>query len=159
MSPSLHSIAATAALFALSLGCAVGPNYKRPVVKSPADFRRPTQAQAEPSKESLADLQWASLFGDEVLTNLVKTALAQSYDLQAASQRVLEARANLGITRSQLFPRIDASGNFSANRTSSIGSFNFIPAGSTGAGCGGSLNRHVRNSWLRRRRGMPSCRA
>jgi multidrug efflux system outer membrane protein len=70
------------------------------------------------------------LFQDEVITTLVKTALQQSNDLQAATQRVLEARAQLGITRSQLAPQVNASGSFTAARTSSIGSFNFIPPGS-----------------------------
>ena len=82
-----------------------------------------------PGKSSLSDLAWANLFQDEVITRLVKTALVQSNDLEAATQRVLEARAQLSITRSQLAPQITASGSFTAARTSSIGSFNFIPAG------------------------------
>lgn len=162
MVSSFRFIAATAALFSVSLGCAVGPNYKRPAVKNPTDFRRPTRAEAAPTKESLADLQWSNLFGDEILTNLVKTALAQSYDLQAATQRVLQARANLGITRSQQFPRIDAGANFTANRQSSIGSFNFIPAGAnlavsyTQAGLNLSWELDV---WGRLRRLTESARA
>lgn len=129
--PLSFSRAVATALVLISLtGCAVGPNYKRPAVQTPAKYRQPVQVTEPPSKGSLADLQWAELFGDEVITRLVKTALAQSYDLQAASQRVLQARAQLGVTKSQLFPQITASGNFTATRTSSIGSFNFIPAGS-----------------------------
>jgi multidrug efflux system outer membrane protein len=69
------------------------------------------------------------LFQDEVITRLVKTALVQSNDLEAATQRVLEARAQFSITRSQLAPQVTASGSFTAARTSSIGSFNFIPPG------------------------------
>ncbi|MBV9265136.1 MAG: efflux transporter outer membrane subunit [Acidobacteriaceae bacterium] len=109
-------------------GCALGPNYKRPVVQTPAQYRQPLPSSAQAEKASLSDVAWSSLFGDEVITTLVKTALAHNHDVEAASERVLEARAQLGITRSQLAPQITASGSFEAARSSSIGSFNFIPA-------------------------------
>jgi len=109
--------------------CAIGPNYKRPVVQAPAQYRQPVQVTGPAEKASLSDVAWTSLFQDEVITRLVKTALVQSHDLEAATQRVLEARAQLGVTRSQLAPQITASGSFNAVRSSSIGSFNFIPAG------------------------------
>ena len=104
-------------------GCAMGPNYKRPVVQVPADYRKPTQDTNSPDKKSLADLAWADLFHDETVTNLVKTALSQSHDLEAATQRVLEARAQLGVTRSQLFPQLSASGSYTSLRPSSVGEF------------------------------------
>lgn len=124
----MHRIAALIVVSLLLGSCAVGPNYKRPAVSAPAQYRQPVPV-ATADKHSLADVTWASLFQDEVIDNLVKTALQQSNDLQAATQRVLEARAQLGITRSQLAPQVSASGAFTAARTSSIGSFNFIPAG------------------------------
>ncbi len=117
------------AVLSLLTGCAVGPNYKRPVVQTPAQYRQPVPVTGPAEKPSLSDLAWANLFHDDVITQLVKTALAQSHDLEAATQRVLEARAQLGITRSQLAPQVTASGSFTAARTSSIGSFNFIPPG------------------------------
>lgn len=126
---STRLVAITALASLLLTSCAIGPNYKRPVVQTPARYRQPVPITEPPSKGSLADLKWTDLFGDDVITRLVNTALAQSYDLQAASQRVLEARAQLGITKSQLFPQLNASGNFTSNRQSSIGSFNFIPPG------------------------------
>lgn len=116
-------------LFSALTGCAVGPNYKRPVVQTPVQYRAPVPLAQPPGKGSLSDLAWANLFQDEVITRLVKTALVQSNDLEAATQRVLEARAQLSITRSQLAPQVTASGSFTAARISSIGSFNFIPAG------------------------------
>ena len=149
-------------LFAVLTGCAVGPNYKRPVVKTPDTFRQPAPANDADGKKSLADAAWASLFGDEVITNLVKTALVQNNDLQAATQRVLQARAQLGITKSQLFPQITASGSHTASRISSIGSFNFIAPGSdlaasyTQAGLNLSWELDV---WGRLRRLTESARA
>jgi NodT family efflux transporter outer membrane factor (OMF) lipoprotein len=114
--------------FLVLTGCAMGPNYKRPAINTPAQYRQPVPVSTD-SKASLADTAWANLFQDQVITNLVQTALRQSNDLEAATQRVLQARAQLGITRSQLAPQITASGGYTASRTSSIGSFNFIPPG------------------------------
>jgi multidrug efflux system outer membrane protein len=114
-------------LLGLLTGCAIGPNYHRPVVPTPTVYRQPAQTAEPPDKASLAEVAWANLFQDQVITGLVQTALKQSNDLDAATQRVLEARAQLGITRSQLAPQISASGSFNATRSSSIGSINFIP--------------------------------
>lgn len=126
----MRSILATITSFLLLTSCAVGPNYKRPVVQTPSAYWQPHPAGEPIASGSVSDLAWANLFHDEVITQLVKKALVQSNDLEAATQRVLEARAQLGITRSQLAPQVSASGSFTAARTSSIGSFNFIPPGS-----------------------------
>ncbi|MBV8710105.1 MAG: efflux transporter outer membrane subunit [Acidobacteriaceae bacterium] len=123
----MRSVLAALTLLCLT-GCAVGPNYKRPTIQSPAQYRQPVPVTAPVSKDSLADLSWTNLFGDEVVTDLVRKALRQSNNLQAATERVLQARAQLGIVRSQLAPQITASGGFAAGRVSSIGSY-FIPPG------------------------------
>ena len=125
----MRSALAVVLSMAMLTGCAVGPNYKRPQVQVPTQYRRPTPNAAVPEKTALSDLAWASLFRDDVITELVRKALTQSNDLEAATQRVLEARAQLGITRSQIAPNVSASAGFTAARTSSIGSFNFIPPG------------------------------
>jgi efflux transporter, outer membrane factor (OMF) lipoprotein, NodT family len=103
-----------------------GPNYKRPEIATPPQFRG---AAASDSAVSLADTKWPDLFQDQQLTELVKTALAQNYDLRIASARVLEARSQLGITRSNLFPTLGATGSFTGARGSSVGSSTFIPRG------------------------------
>jgi multidrug efflux system outer membrane protein len=119
--------AAYLAVAFLSAGCAVGPNYQRPTVPAPPQFRGDTTTQ--PEAASLADTKWFDLFQDEKLTGLVNTALAQNYDLRIASARVLEARAQLGITRSQQFPTVSGSAQVNVTRLSSIGATTFIPAG------------------------------
>ncbi|MEO8127726.1 MAG: efflux transporter outer membrane subunit [Bryobacteraceae bacterium] len=114
-------------------GCAVGPNYKRPSVATPATFRG---ADPAGGSVSLADTKWPDLFQDDVLKQLVTTALQDNFDLRIASQRILEARAQLGITRSQLFPTVSASGSFVGVRTSSLAAtrFNIPDASYTTAG-------------------------
>src|SRR5207302_9997323 len=96
-------------------GCVMGPNYQRPKLDTPAAFRG---ADAPAGDASLADTKWSDLFKDPVLTALVTTPLKQNYDIRIAAERVLEARAKLGITDSELFPTLDVNRAFAANRNS-----------------------------------------
>jgi multidrug efflux system outer membrane protein len=98
-------------------GCAVGPNYQRPLVKTPENFRAPDPLPA-PQPTSLADLQWWDVFKDEKLQELIRAALAANYDLRDAVVRVEAARASLGATRSNQFPQIGASGDIQFTRIS-----------------------------------------
>jgi len=101
-------------------GCTVGPNYHRPSVQVPQNFRAPDPLPA-PQANSLADLKWWEVFKDEKLQDLIRTALVANYDLRDAVVRVAEARANLGVTRSNQFPQIGASGDFQITRLSRDG--------------------------------------
>src|SRR5260370_33242048 len=105
-------------------GGAGGPNYHRPQVAVPDQFRN---APAPAGPNSIADTKWFDLFQDDTLKQLVTTALANNFDLRIAAERVLEARAQYGITHAGLFPTLDAQGQFTASRTSSVGSLHFIP--------------------------------
>jgi multidrug efflux system outer membrane protein len=98
-------------------GCAVGPNYQRPLVKTPENFRAPDPLPA-PQPTSLADLKWWDVFKDEKLQELIRAALAANYDLRDAVVRVEAARASLGATRSNQFPQIGASGDIQFTRIS-----------------------------------------
>jgi len=116
-------------LFLLLSGCAVGPNYQRPEIKPPTQFRGVQDGNPATGSASLADTKWFDVFKDEKLTALVKTALDQNFDLRIASARVLEARAQLGISRSGQLPTLNANGQFTVSRGSSVGSITFIPKG------------------------------
>jgi multidrug efflux system outer membrane protein len=93
----------------LIVGCAVGPNYKRPNVNPPDAYRgvMPQEA-AQPAAESLGDQKWWEVFQDEELQKLIRTALQQNYDVQIAAARILQAQAQLGITRADQFPSVAA---------------------------------------------------
>ena len=99
-------------------GCAVGPNYHRPAVQTPAAFRGPDESQhTEIQTASFADLPWWQVFHDPQLQELIRTALKQNYDLQLAVERVNAARAQVGITRSNEFPQVSLDPNFSGGKT------------------------------------------
>lgn len=124
MTKRLITTSLTAVLLA---GCTVGPNYRRPVIASPPAFRGSTGApRADPA--SLADAKWFEVFKDERLQGMIRTALTQSYDIRDAVARVEAARANLGITRADQFPTIEAGAGVSTVRTARSGTFP-IPEG------------------------------
>src|SRR5262249_46989770 len=101
-------------------GCTVGPKYQRPAVQTPGAFRSPAPLPAN-GPGSLADLKWWEVFKDEKLQDLERTALTQNYDLRAAVTRVEEARAVLGVTRSEQFPNAGATAEISTIRNSRNG--------------------------------------
>jgi outer membrane protein, multidrug efflux system len=105
---------------AVLAGCTVGPNYKRPQVAVPPTFRAPAPL-SERQAASLADLKWFEVFHDDRLQQLIHTALVENYDLQDAVARVQEARANLGIVRSNQLPQLEASGALELTRLSRDG--------------------------------------
>jgi multidrug efflux system outer membrane protein len=102
-------------LFALAgflSGCTVGPNYNRPSVNVPNQYRMlEPAAPSAPSPESLGDQKWMEVFHDEQLQQLIRTALQQNYDVRIAAARVLEAEAQVGLARANQLPTLNVSGN------------------------------------------------
>src|SRR5262249_10221160 len=110
-----RSRTAATLVLALSLtSCLVGPDYKRPDTGPPAQFRFASSAALD--QASIADLEWFELFKDEALRELIQTALVQNYDLEIAAARVLQAQAQVGIVRSQIFPTITGAGSGQTTR-------------------------------------------
>ena len=105
----MKKIAAIALLAVALTGCTVGPRYKRPPVDVPDAYRGIDQENAGKTEAaSLADQKWWEVFQDQQLQQLVHTALEQNYDVRIAAARILEAEAQLGITRSNQFPQVNA---------------------------------------------------
>lgn len=67
------------------------------------------------------DAQWWAQFNDPVLVSLVDKALANNSDIAIAAARVREARANVELARSQLFPTLDFGG--AGGRSQSVSPF------------------------------------
>jgi len=107
---------ATATLLLATAGCAVGPNYKRPLVEVPSNFRAEPASSSTPeaATTTLGDEQWVEIFEDATLQRLDQEALQNNLDLRIAAQRVLEAQAQVGITRSQQLPSVNGGASYSA---------------------------------------------
>lgn len=105
----MRSLALTV-VAAMLAGCTVGPNYHRPTVDVPASYRNAapasSAAQATPAA-SLGSQKWWDVFQDAELQKLIRAALAQNYDVRIAASRILQAQAQVGVTRSQEFPQIN----------------------------------------------------
>ena len=113
-------------------GCAIGPNYRRPAVTAPAQFRSAPETN---STASLADMPWWAMFKDQTLTNLIQTALTNNYDIRIAMHRVEQSYALAVQTRSQFFPQIGYDGNAASGKNSLFGSPSPLGlAGRTGPG-------------------------
>ena len=95
--------------------CAAGPNYKP---RSAADLGVPDawSVGAAPTAEDLT--QWWRKFDDPVLAQLVEQAAAANLDVSQAIARLRQAREQLAISRSDLFPTLSGSGGY--NRTQSL---------------------------------------
>lgn len=133
--PLTTSILATSFFLMLSLSaCKVGPNYVRPQVTPPPVYRGADSAAiSSPDPDSLGDQDFARVFGEPELQNLIRTALENNYDVRIAAKRVLEQQAQVRITRSQQFPTVSVGGTgIGADLPSSLGSG--LPSGATTTG-------------------------
>lgn len=97
-----RGIAPLALALLLFAGCAVGPKFKEPVVRTPGSYRT-----AVMPNEPIPNLKWWTLFKDPQIYALVTTALERNRDLKIAVSRIEQARATLGFTRADQYPRVD----------------------------------------------------
>ena len=118
---------AAATMLILLSGCMVGPDYQKPPVATPDVFR--ASPAPTPDAKSIADLKWFEVFSDEQLQELIRTALAQNYDLRVAVARIDAARANLGITRSYQYPNLGVGGGYTSVEFSQDGLLSIPPGG------------------------------
>ena len=87
-------------------GCAMGPDFKKPVLETPDNFRF-----SDSKSKEIVNLKWWELFDDPVLYSLVVSALTDNKDLRIAASRIEEARAALGFTKADQYPRLDVEGS------------------------------------------------
>jgi len=107
----VFAITFTVVLLAFAAGCTVGPKYTRPAVPTPPAFRGADDAAViSDAQGSLGDQQWAQVFREPELQDLIRKALANNFDLRIAAQRILEQQAQVQITRSQQFPTLSIGG-------------------------------------------------
>ena len=108
----LYALVAGAIMTSVIAGCNVGPRYKRPSYSAPTTFRGADDAAiVSDAKNSVGDEQWAEVFREPELQDLIRTALANNYDVRIAAQRVLEQQAQVQVAHSQEFPQITGGGS------------------------------------------------
>lgn len=106
--------------------CMVGPNYQRPEVETPEEYRYSTE------NDTIHDLVWRDIFKDPVLIDLIDSALVNNFDAQIAASRIVESRYYLGYTKADQYPSISYGGSGGFGNTlgglptgdNAVGSFN-----------------------------------
>jgi outer membrane protein, multidrug efflux system len=88
----------------LLAGCTLHPKYKRPDTDIPGTYRGETAQDAQAA--SFGDAKWWEVFQDKELQDLIRIALRQNYDVRIAATNIIEAQAQLRITRSAQFPTV-----------------------------------------------------
>src|SRR5579864_7721439 len=126
----LRRIPAAALLLALG-ACTVGPNFEPPEWLSPASwFAR--KAESIPPEHSVpvaepVDPNWWNLFNDPVLTGLEHRVAGENLDVQVATVRIAESRAQLGVAGAAQFPAFNANGSYTHQKSSDVGVFANAP--------------------------------
>jgi multidrug efflux system outer membrane protein len=140
-------------LVLLVTGCKVGPNYKRPVLATPDQYRGVApDLSNQPGTQPFAEMQWETVFQDETLRALIREALANNYDMQIAASRILQAQAVVGITRANQLPSVAGSGGVNYQRNA------LVPNGPTVDSVGIQLN-YIVDFWGKYRRATEAARA
>jgi len=111
-------------LLGMLSGCMSGPDYKRPDAPVPEKWQQQTQEETSDAPTDISE--WWTLFGDDVLTDLIEQASRENLDLKTAFSRIEEAVAVRGIARGEYFPTIDGVGGAGATRISDVNGGNTL---------------------------------
>ena len=72
-----------------------------PAKEMPGDFKN------QRSAASIASINWREYFADDMLLQLLDTAIANNLDLQMAMQRIEKSRASIKLANGALLPKVD----------------------------------------------------
>ncbi len=120
---TMLKVIALALLSFTMAGCMIGPDYRRPTVVTPQNWR-----VAEKDAKELANTSWWKQFSDPVLNDLIGAALRENKDLQIAAARIEEFSGRYGLTRADLFPQVTIGAEYNRQRVTASGA-NSAPSG------------------------------
>jgi NodT family efflux transporter outer membrane factor (OMF) lipoprotein len=112
------NLAASILLTGLLAGCAVGPNYRRPLVQTPPTYTTQAPWRVAAPKDSLPKEAWWEIFNDAELNEYEQQLLKANQSLEAARHRLNQARALARVTSAGFFPTFNADPGASRNRYS-----------------------------------------
>ncbi len=118
---------------ALLSGCTVGPDYIKPEINTPTQWRNSVK-----ETQNTTNSQWWKQLGDPVLNRLIDQAIQGNYDLKIAIARVDQYMGLYGSTRSNLFPKFSGSYNAQTGNPSVIN-----PAADDQVNLSGNMNWQI----------------
>lgn len=98
----------------LLFSCTLGPDYKSPRLFSNTDIAAGLRLSGQVTPITL---DWYRQFNDPLLNSLIARGLAYSPTVEAARQRLLQARQSLRISAVQNLPTLNASGAYNKSKT------------------------------------------
>jgi multidrug efflux system outer membrane protein len=113
----------------LLAGCAVGPDYQRPSLDVPAQYRdvAPTTPDTTSDTPSLGDSGWWEVYSDANLQALLSTALQNNFDVKIAVARIDEAWAQLGSARLEYLPQLSVDASAARAKASNFARLPGVP--------------------------------
>lgn len=118
--------------FCLLSACAVGPDFKRPDARPPADLFETTAGDSAQQSQAVAagtvETSWWTLFNDDILSELQTRARKGNLDLQLAGARVAQSRAQVTIAGGAGLPHLGAGGSYAREALSANGTFALLGA-------------------------------
>ena len=112
------------ALGLLLAACAIGPNYHRPEVETPAAYKEAGDWVVAKPADEVPKGKWWEVFGDPILNDLMEQVSVSNQTLKAAEARYTSSRASVAAARSGLFPTIGAGADAGRSRRGTAGSAN-----------------------------------
>lgn len=114
MKPSIFAVVAVGVM----AGCTVGPNYHRPPVQAPEAYKTEAPWRVAAPKDSLPKGAWWEVYNDAELNDYEQQLLKANQSLEAARDRLNQARALARVTSAGYFPTFSTDPNASRNRYS-----------------------------------------
>jgi NodT family efflux transporter outer membrane factor (OMF) lipoprotein len=131
-----------AAAVLLLCGCTMGPDFKSPDWASPASwFAAPAKPVASVPVAEPIDPNWWSLFHDDELTTLEDHVATENLDVQVATIRLAESRAQLGIVAADAYPNFEANASYERQKASNNGAFAGLSTIAAGSEANGALGQ------------------
>lgn len=102
----------------LLAGCVVGPNYHRPLVQAPVAYKTEGPWRVAAPKDALPKEAWWQIFNDAELNGYEGQLLKANQSLEAARDRLNQARSLARVTSAGFFPTLSADPSASLTRYS-----------------------------------------
>ena len=103
--------------FMLSIsGCLVGPDYERPELEVPTEWKSPEYQDPDLGPhivaEVLPEAEWWGAFENDELSWYIELALRKNHNVREAAFRVMEGRANILAAGASLYPQFNLNGSW-----------------------------------------------
>ncbi|MDP3815771.1 efflux transporter outer membrane subunit [Pseudomonas sp.] len=150
----MKALAALPTLLALNLvvglalsACAIGPDYQRPELSTPAQFKQSEGwTQAKPG-DALERGSWWQLYGDSELNTLVERLSISNQNLAASAAQYRQARALVRGARAAFYPSLSSSAGASRSGQGSGSQRSSSGTGSSAAGVSTSYDLGLSAAW------------